>query len=175
MIASFLFTTVILNGCLLFNTVSYKVNLNDVKTGSVEVTINNIKSDAVNSSELNEDRKNLFDFALKSDDFVNQMKDEGKFITHRELYIEDDKLNGKINYSFDDITNVEGIVYEEPFYYLTLGLEDSIVSTNGEVIVSEQHKRVLWDNSIKTLQFTMFSENTDNKLLTDLKKYLEHN
>ncbi len=80
---------------------------------------------------------------------------------------------GTIKYSFDDVSKVEGIVYQEPFYFITIPLEDSIVSTNGEVIVSEEHKRIMWDNSIKTLKFEMFSANVESDNLVELSKYLD--
>ena len=145
-----------ISGCLTFNTISYEVQLDPYGDGTVYVLINDIHSDSFNQKELEEDKKNLFEFLLKSNDFIQQMKDEGKFITKRELFVEDGKLNGKIEYSFDEITNVEGIVYESPYYFLTVAPSDSILSTNGQVMVSKDYKRIVWDNSIKVLKFKMF-------------------
>jgi len=109
----------------------------------------------------------------KSNDFIEQMKDEGKTITLRELFVENGKLNGIIKFSFDDIEIVEGIIYEEPFYFLTLSPEDSIISTNGEVIVSDEYKRIMWDNTVKVLMFKMFSDDVDNGKLVGLAQYYE--
>jgi hypothetical protein len=162
-----------LQGCIVFNTVSYEVKLNDDKTGTVNLKVYDIKSDALNVSELDEDKNQLFNFMLKSDDFIQQMKEEGKFITNRKLYISDEKLDGELNFDFNDIATVEGMQYQEPFYFLTLSLEDSIVSTNGEVIISEGMKRIMWDNTMKTLKFEMFSTDVQGGSLVDLTKYLE--
>ena len=101
------------------------------------------------------------------------MRDEGKNILNRQLYVSDDKLNGTVKYSFEDVSKVEGIVYQEPFYFITIPLEDSIIATNGEVIVSEGHKRIMWDNSIKTMKFEMFSANVEGSNLVELTQYLE--
>jgi hypothetical protein len=101
------------------------------------------------------------------------MKDEGKNILERDLNVSDGQLNGKVKYAFDDISKVEGIVYQEPFYFITIQLQDSIISTNGEVIVSEGHKRIMWDNSMKTLKFKMFSADVESGSLVDLTKYFE--
>ena len=161
-------------GCLVFNTVSYEVNLEGVNSGTVNIQVNDIRSDALNVSELDQDKNQLFNFMLKSGDFIEQMKEEGKFITDRKLYISDDKLNGKISFNFNDISTVEGIQYQEPFYFLTLGLEDSVVSTNGETIYSEGLKRIMWDNTIKTLKFEMFSADVEAGSMVDLKKYLDN-
>jgi hypothetical protein len=164
---------VMLQGCIVFHTVSYEVNLNDEKSGTVNLQVYDIKSDAVNVSELEEDKNQLFNFILKSDDFIKQMKEEGQNITDRNLYVSEGKLNGNLSYSFSDISTVEGIQYQEPFYFLTLSPEDSVVSTNGEVIFSEGRKRIMWDNSIKTLKFEMFSADVEESNLVDLTKYFE--
>ena len=101
------------------------------------------------------------------------MRDEGKNILDRQLYVSNDKLNGSVKYSFDDVSKVEGIVYQEPFYFITINPADSIISTNGEVIISESHKRIMWDNSIKIMKFEMFSADVSSGNLVDLTKYLE--
>lgn len=163
--------TILLNGCLTFNTISYEVHLDDFGDGSVNVIVSDIRSDAFNQKELDEDKKNLFDFLLKSENFIKQMKDEGKFITKRKLVVEDGKLNGMVEYSFDDITSVEGIVYESPYYFLTVAPTDSILSTNGQVMVSEDYKRIVWDNSIKVLKFKMFVSQTEGSSLTAMAQF----
>jgi hypothetical protein len=145
----------------------------DGKSGTVIIKVTDIKSDAMNTTELEEDKKQLFQDLLKGDDFVNQMRDEGKNIVDRRLYVSNNKLNGSVKYSFDDVSKVEGIVYQEPFYFITINPADSIISTNGEVIISESHKRIMWDNSIKIMKFEMFSADVSSGNLVDLTKYLE--
>jgi hypothetical protein len=164
---------ILMQGCLVFHTVSYEINLDNEKSGTVTMQVIDIRSDAMNTSELDRDKKQLFQDMLKGDDYVNQMRDEGKNILDRQLYVSNDKLNGTVKYSFEDISKVEGIMYQEPFYFLTIGLEDSIISTNGEVIVSEGHKRIMWDNSLKTLKFQMFSADVESGSFVELTKYLE--
>ena len=163
----------IANGCLLFHSVQYEITPVDGKTGSAILTVEDIRSDAINSTELDEDKKNLFDFMYKSDDSIKQMKGEGKIIKSRELIVDGEKLIGKIVFEYDDIETVEGIVYEEPFYYLTLSPADSIISTNGEVIRSDRHKRIIWDNSIKVLRFKMFSDKVEGQNLLGMAQYYE--
>lgn len=160
-----------MQGCLVFHSASYEIKLENNSSGSVEVNVKDIRSDAMNSAGLNEDKNQLFHFYLKSEEFISQMKQEGKNIFFRKLFVSDGKLNGIVKYSFDDISKVEGIVYQDPFYFLTLGLEDSVISTNGEIIVSKDHKRIIWDNSIKNLKFEMFSTDVESGNLTDLTRY----
>ena len=171
---SFMFLIIMtMQGCLVFNTVSYEVNLDDENSGTVTLNVSDIRSDAMNTSELESDKDQLFNFILESDEFVQQMSEEGKFIQDRKLFTSDGKLSGTLKYSFDDVSKVEGIVYQEPFYFITIPLEDSIISTNGEVIVSEGHKRIMWDNTIRTLKFKMFSVDVNKGSLVELTKYLE--
>jgi len=160
-------------GCLLMHSVSYEIKPGEKGGGTAIVTIENINSDALDATELNEDKKNLFEFMYKSDDFIEQMKEEGKNINSRELSVENGKLNGIIKFGYDDIEIVEGIIYEEPFYFLTLSPEDSIISTNGEVIVSDEYKRIMWDNTVKVLELKMFSDDVDKGNLVGMAQYYE--
>jgi hypothetical protein len=162
-----------LQGCLVFKSVSYEVNLTDTKSGAVSMDIKDIRSDAMDSSGLEQDKKQLFQDMLKSDEFVNQMKEEGKNILSRNLYVSDGKLNGTVKFSFNDITNVENFEYEDPFYFVTLEPMDSIISTNGEVVISENHRRIMWDKSIKTLKFEMSSTDTEDSNLVELVQYFD--
>ena len=155
------------------HSVSYEIKLTGNGNGTVVLTIEDIRSDALDATELNEDKKNLFEFMYKSDDFIEQMKEEGKIINSRELFVENEKLNGIIKFGFDDIEIVEGIIYEEPFYFLTLSPQDSIISTNGEVIVSDEYKRIMWDNTVKVLKFKMFSDEVNKGNLVGLAQYYE--
>ena len=139
-------------GCLLFHSVSYKVELDGTTSGTATVLVEDIRSDALNSEELDSYKKNLFEFILESDDFITLMEDEGQFITSRELFNNNGRLYGEATFTFDDITKVEGIVYEAPFYFLTINPEDSILETNGEVIISKNYKRIIWDDSFKTIE-----------------------
>jgi hypothetical protein len=170
----FLFSfLVLLQGCLVFNSVSYEVNLTDTSSGTVVMNVSDIRSDAMDASELEKDKDQLFNEMLKSDDFVNQMKEQGKNIISRNLYVSDGKLNGTVKYSFNDITNVENFNYQDPFYFVTLEPTDSIISTNGEVVVSKDHKRIMWDKSMKTLKFEMFSTDVEKGNLVELTKYFK--
>jgi len=173
MITAFLSLMLLTHGCLLMHSVSYEISANGKGKGTAIVTADNIKSDALNSNVLNEDKKALFEFMYKSDDFATQMKDEGKEITSRKLFIEDGKLCGEVQFKFENINNVEGIIYEEPFYYLTLSPGDSVISTNGEVIETDENRRIIWDNTIEVLKFTMFSDDVSSGSLTGMAQFFK--
>jgi hypothetical protein len=151
-----------LSGCIVFHKVSYEIKLNNSSGGTVTMLIYNLRSDAESDDQLEQDKDYLFNYMLKSEEFLSSMKTDGKDIKLRELNVENGALNGKVVYHFSDVTRIEGINYEDGFYYLTVPVEDSIISTNGEVITSKDYKRILWDSSFKTLKFEMLSESFKN-------------
>ncbi len=163
--------TLTLNGCLLFNTVSYEITMKSDTAGSALVKINDICTTASDEEEENNDINYLFDYALKSSQFISEMEAEGKKVTSRKLFVEGTRLNGLLSYDFDDISKVEGIQFDEPYYYLTLSPEDSVISTNGQLFEYDDYKRIVWDKSIRVMKFTMFSEDTDRPGLKRMSVY----
>jgi hypothetical protein len=161
------------NGCLTFNKIAYEIILNKNDSGTANVVVTDLRSDAKNHSELEEDKNILFDHILKSDEFIKSMKDEGKDIFGRELYLKGDTLIAESDYKFSDINIVEGIVHEDGFYYLTLELADSVISTNGTIIKSKNYKRILWDDEIKTLKFEMLANTFENGEFTKLSQFFK--
>lgn len=140
-------------GCIVFNNVSYEVKIKEDGSGIASLIIEDINTDAINSEAIDEDVKSILEHGLKSQQFVEDMKSEGKKITLRDVVIENEKLNAMVNYEFDDITRVEGMQFEEPYYYLTIPVDDSIISTNGQVTKTSEYQRIVWDKSVGVLKF----------------------
>lgn len=162
-----------LTGCIVFHTVSYEVNINEDGTGTALLSIKDINSDATTKEALDEDIKNIMEYAFKSKEFLDGMEAEGKRTGSRDIYVEDGKLNATLSYSFFEINRVEGMQFDDPYYYLTIPAEDSIISTNGQITKTAEYKRIVWDKTIKTLKFTMFSDNTNREGLTSLAKFYQ--
>ena len=160
-------------GCLIFHKMSYTINIDKDTTGTATVVVSDIRSDASAGPNLEADKKNLFEYIYKSPDFINQMKDEGKTITGRELFLHGDTLMGKTNFSFGSIFSVEKIQYQDGFYFLTLTLDDSVLTTNGQIIYSKDLKRILWDKSFKTLKFEMLGFPYTKDEYTRLSSFLK--
>jgi hypothetical protein len=159
------------SGCLIYTNVSYEIEPKGKYNGIAKINFYDIKSDAVGNKEFEEDKNALFNFMWKSDEFLSQMKLEGKDITSRKLYLDGKKLNAEVIFNFDDIKSVEGILYQEGFYYLTLDLADSVLSTNGTLIYSDNYKRILWADTLKNLKFDM-KTNVQIKKLRELAPFL---
>lgn len=160
-----------LTGCIIFHSVSYDININDDGTGTALVTIEDINTDATTKESIEEDVKSILDYGLKSQDFVEDQKSDGKMITSRNVMVEREKLNAIIRYEFDDISKVEGMQFDDPYYYLTIPAEDSIISTNGQVTRTAEYQRIIWDKSIKTLKFKMYSDDTSREGLKSIAPY----
>jgi hypothetical protein len=162
------------NGCIVYQTVSYEVKLDTPGTGTATITAYDMRTDAKSKKDLEQDKKNLFQYMLKSGQFISDQKESGKNITGRKLFIEDDKLIGQGTFKFDDVSAVEGIKYEDGFHYLTLGVDDSVVSTNGEIIRSKDYKRIMWDSTFSELKFTMFSNDLRKSPYKSLAPYFDN-
>ncbi len=160
-----------LSGCIVFHSVSYEVNVNDDGKGSAIVAIDDINSDAQTKETLDEDINSILQYGLKSQDFINDNKSQGKKITSRNLVVENGKLNAIVSYDFDSVSTVEGIQFDDPYYYLTLAPDDSIMSTNGQITRTADYQRIIWDKSMKTLKFKMFSDDTNKEGLKSLAPY----
>lgn len=169
----FILISFFLSGCLTFHRISYELILEDNIKGEAVITIYDIRSVAETEKEFDDDKNTLFDYILKSDEFLSDMLDEGKDITSRRLFVEDNSLNGEVKFNFADIREVEGIAFEDGFYYLTMVLEDSIYSTNGEVISSGEFKRIVWGKDKKTLTFKMFAEYYSDMYYRELTPYFK--
>ncbi|MDP4176575.1 MAG: hypothetical protein Q8933_21530 [Bacteroidota bacterium] len=157
-----------LNGCLVGHKISYEIVSDKSGKGTARVTYTDIRSDAQNDREFDEDKKNLFDYMQKSSRFLSDMKKEGKNIVSRELHVENGKLNGTAVYRFDKISDVENLTYDDGFYFITLALDDSVIATNGEIIKSDKYKRILWSDNVDTLKFQILTEPAENTPLKDL-------
>jgi hypothetical protein len=158
-------------GCLTFHRISYELTLENDLKGEGIIRVYNIKSDAETDEEFDDDKKTLFDYMLKSGEFISDMENEGKEITSRRLYIKDDLLHAEVKFTFEDVRKVEGIAFEEGFYHLTMELKDSIYSTNGEVIFSDDYKRIVWSSNEKTLLFDMLATDYEDTFYKDLAPY----
>ncbi len=160
-----------LSGCIDFYKVSYVINLDTPDKGTAVVHLYDLRTDAANEKDLETDKQNVFQFALKSNDFLQSMKQEGKNIQSRNVYVSGDTLDANVVYTFDSITSVENMQHDAGFFYLTLEPTDSVISTNGEVITSKDRKRILWDKSMKTLKFEILSNTFTDKSYKMLGPY----
>jgi len=152
------FTVLSFSGCLVYQKVSYEITVDGNKSGEAKVTFFDLKSDALGNKEFTEDKDNLFNKLLKSDEFLLSQKSEGKEVTYRKLFLQDKKLNGEVSFKFQDVNVVEGIQFQDGYYFLTVEEGDSIISTNGTVVPLNKFKRIIWEGNEKVLKFEMLTD-----------------
>ncbi|MCK9212198.1 MAG: hypothetical protein M0P61_15265 [Ignavibacteriaceae bacterium] len=152
------FAAITFSGCLVYQKVAYEISVDGKKSGEAKVSFFDLKSDALGNKEFNEDKDNLFNKLLKSDEFVFSQKEEGKEIIGRKLFVENKKLNGEVSFKFKDINVVEGIQQQDGYYFLTVEEGDSIISTNGTVVPLKKFKRIIWEGNEKVLKFEMLTD-----------------
>jgi hypothetical protein len=157
----FFFISFSFQGCLTFHRISYEINLENELKGKGTIKVYDIRSDAETDQEFGDDKNSLFDYMLKSEEFISDMRNEGKEVTSRRLYAEDDMLHA------------EGIEYDGSFYFLTMEPEDSINFTNGEVIISNNYKRILWDKNVETIEFEIIASDYDDGSYRKLAPFYE--
>ncbi len=160
-------------GCLVIYKISYSLDMKSEKKGTATVRFYDIRSDAIGNREFEEDKKNLFEYLYKSNEIIESLRSEGKYLLKRNLEVSNNKLNGLAVYDFDDIDKVEGIKYESGLYYLTLQTEDSVISTNGSLEQKQEYKRIIWSGNEKTLRFEILADKPERQtrdLVSHFKK-----
>jgi len=83
-------------GCIVFHSVSYEVNVNEDGTGTALLTIEDINTDATTKETIDEDVKSILEHGLKSQQFVDDLKSEGKQIISRKVVVENEKLRDRL-------------------------------------------------------------------------------
>ena len=166
---------VMLHGCIIGNKISYNVQLDGDGGGTAEVIIHDIRSDAKDDLDYEEDKSGLFEHMLKSNDFVLEMLKDGKYIKSRELYVTNGKLNAKIVYTFKKLSDFENLMLEDGYYHITMAPDDEPISSNGEIIKSADYKRIMWSGDQKNLQFEMLIEPIESDTVRDLADFYEQN
>ena len=169
----FFFISFSFQGCLTFHRISYEINLENELKGKGTIKVYDIRSDSETDQEFGDDKNSLFDYMLKSEEFISDMRNEGKEVTSRRLYAEDDMLHAEVNFNFKDVKKVEGIEYDGSFYFLTMEPEDSINFTNGEIIISNNYKRILWDKNVETIEFEIIASDYDDGSYRKLAPFYE--
>lgn len=155
-----------LQGCLVVEKMVFDVRLMSDTTGYAVVTAFNVSSDAVGNKEFDDDVALLADMN-GGDGFLDYMREFGREVLERHLYIEDGKLNGSCKFTFKSVKNVESIQYDGEYYYLRVNNENTrLGETNGTVIEKDGFKWVVWEKGARSLKFEFY--NTSKAKTRDL-------
>jgi hypothetical protein len=150
-----------ISGCLMYETVDYRIHLNpDGKGGTITITYKNIESTSDDSAKQQEDFQELLD-KWKGDEYLLERMNEGVYIKRRELKLVKGILVWKEVGIFSDAERMkEGISYNDTSR-IELGKDETVLSTNGTLFISKDSTMVVWPPH--TRDFSLVVQNKDFK------------
>lgn len=150
-----------LSGCLVYETVDYQIRFNaDGKSGTVAITYVNIESTDDQADKQKEDFQELLD-KWKGDKYLLERMNEGVYIKQRDLRLKNGVLVWKEVGIFSDIEKMkDGLSYTDTSR-IALGKDETVLSTNGLLLISHDSTVVLWPPHTRDLSLKV--QNKDFK------------
>lgn len=157
-------------GCLVVQKMKFEIDLRNDTAGVATAYAYGIASDAIGNKEYDDDVYLLSDM-LTGTGFLEYMENFGRKVIFRELTVDNNSLNGKVVFTFDNIVNVENIIFDGEYYYLTLPPSEVFGETNGLLIQEEDYQRVIWGKEVEKIEFELL--NTSPAKLKDMIPEME--
>jgi hypothetical protein len=158
---SVLIVAIVFNGCLMYETVDYRVHLNqDGKSGSVTITYRNIESTSDDPAKQEEDFRDLMD-KWKGDEYLLQRMNEGVYIKQRELQLRKGILVWKEVGIFSDVEKMKDGISFNDSSRIAMSKDETVLSTNGTLLINNDSTVVVWPPH--TLDFHLEVQNKDFK------------
>jgi len=134
----------VFNGCLVYETVDYHIRLNaDGKSGTIFVKCSNVESSSDEKGKQDEDFQELLS-KWKSDEYLLERMNDDVYIKKRNLTLTHGVLVWQESGIFSDVQKMkDGISYEDTTR-ISLGRDESVLSTNGVVLTSNDSTVVVW-------------------------------
>lgn len=152
---------VVFSGCLIYETVEYRVRLNsDGKSGTIVITYSNIQSSSDDVKKQDEDFQELLD-KWKGDKYLLERMNDGVYIKKRDLKLSNGTLVWREVGIFADVHKMNnGISYDDTTR-ISLAKDEGVLETNGVVLLSKDSTVVIWPPH--TRDFEMKVRNLDFK------------
>lgn len=144
-----------LPGCLTFKTVEYTITVNKDLSASGVVIFRGIGSDVADPEQRKLDLEGLVEYGLKSTDFINDRRAEGRDIKSRKLYVDNGLLVAEIGFSVKKVSDIEGIYMNEEYIYVDVDPDSQLNSANGEINTYGGGSQVLWKKGPGKLSFAV--------------------
>ncbi len=150
-----------LSGCLMYETVGYRVHLNsDGKSGTITITYRNIESTSGDHAKQDEDFQELLD-KWKGDGYLLERMNEGVYVKQRELRLVKGILVWKEVGIFSDVEKMrDGISYNDTTR-IAMANDETVLSTNGTLLISKDSTVVVWPPHTRDFDLTV--QNKDFK------------
>lgn len=159
-ILSFFFILVaVFGGCLVYETVEYHVSLNpDGKSGTIQIKYANIESSDDDSTKQNDDFEELLT-KWKGDKYLLERMNEGVYVQKRDLTLSHGVLVWQETGIFSDVQKMkDGLSYEDSTL-ITMGKDETILSTNGAVVITKDSTVVVWPPHTRDFQIKIQQKN----------------
>lgn len=148
----FLVFVLVFNGCLIYETVEYRVSLNpDGKSGTVTVKYSNIESSSDEVSKQNEDFQELLD-KWKGDKYLLERMNDGVYIKQRSLKLGNGVLVWQEVGIFSDVQKMKDGISFQDTTRISMGKDETVVATNGVVLMSKDSTVVVWPPHTRDFQ-----------------------
>jgi hypothetical protein len=147
------------NGCLMYETVEYRVKLNsDGKSGTLSINYTNIQSSETEPGKQNEDFEELLS-KWKGDKYLLERMNDGVYIKKRDLKLSHGILVWHEDGIFSDVQKMkDGISYEDTTH-ISLAKDETVLSTNGVVLISKDSTVVVWPPHTRDFHVTIQQKN----------------
>lgn len=145
----------LLPGCLTFKTVEYTITVNKDLSATGVVIFRGIGSDVADPEQRKLDMEGLVEYGLKSTEFINDRKSEGREVRSRKLYVENGLLTAEIGFSVKKVSDIEGIYVNEEYIYVDVDPDSQLNHANGEINTYGGGSQVLWKKGPGKLTFAV--------------------
>ena len=154
------FLLLLLSGCLVSETIEYKLILNDDgKSGKVTVVMRNVQSDESDPDKQEKDFKELIS-NWKSDKYLIEQVEKGFYVKERKLYLEKGKLVWKETSLFADIRKLIPEYTSDNTTRISLGDTTGLqITTNGKIIAEDDSTVIVWKPGTKVFEFKTTARN----------------
>lgn len=149
------------SGCLTFKTIEYELTVNKDLSAKGKVVFKGIGSDVADNEQRQLDLNGLLDYCFKSKQFVEDRKQEGRIVTNRKLYIQNNLLVGEIEFSVKSIGDIEGFYENDDYLYIDISNEFILDKSNGELIEYSGGKQVLWKKGSGKISYSISNYTLD--------------
>ncbi len=162
---SFFVLVIVCSGCLVYETVEYHVSLNpDGKSGTIHIKYTNIESSDDDTVKQNDDFEELLS-NWKGDKYLLERMNEGVYLKKRDLTLSHGILVWQETGIFSDVQKMkDGLSYEDSTH-ITMAKDETILSTNGVVVISKDSTVVMWPPH--TVDFKIKIQQKDFKPTSD--------
>ncbi len=142
----------VLSGCLFVRETEHRIRLNSEGGGEAWVRLMDIRSDGQTDSSVTADLNDMLTSFLE--DLQKDFERRGRTLAARKFLVQGDTLNAELQYTFTELTAVEGLLATNEEFAIIVSEEREIVRTNGTVGPWHQGaQKISWPRDAERLMY----------------------